>query len=203
LETLKNATKSFGPLLKVFATDYDATTTCGTDAWESIFTLFQRSGTAITHQLIVRCFEQCMSIQDDSTATFTTYIFRLNESLAQLVTVKLMSISEIYALAAIMGLHLSPSARHERAYSDLMAFIDEGNTLTLEEVLKIGLKYSHDSPSTANAFAAVSAADSPVCNLRCPRCCDTRDVTPPPLRSSSSHWSHSLSFVSVRTIKGR
>jgi hypothetical protein len=39
-KTLKNATKSFGPLLKVFATDYDATTTCGTDAWESIFTLF-------------------------------------------------------------------------------------------------------------------------------------------------------------------
>jgi len=61
--------------------------------------------------------------------------------------------------------------------------------------LKIGLKYSHDSPSTANAFAAVSAADSPVCNLRCPRCCDTRDVTPPPLRSSSSHWSHSSSSV--------
>jgi hypothetical protein len=45
-----------------------------------------------------------------------------------------------------------------------MTFIDEGNALTLEEVLKIGLKYSRDSPSTANAFAAVRAADSPVCN---------------------------------------
>jgi hypothetical protein len=103
-KTLKNATKSFGPLLKVFATDYDATTTCGTDVWESIFTLFPRSGTAITHQLIVRGFEQCMSIQDDSTATFTNYIARLNESLAQLVTVKPRSLSEIYALAALMGL---------------------------------------------------------------------------------------------------
>jgi hypothetical protein len=51
-KTLKNATQCFGPLLKVFATDYDATTTCGTDAWESIFTLFPWSGTAITHQLI-------------------------------------------------------------------------------------------------------------------------------------------------------
>jgi hypothetical protein len=61
-KTLKNTTKSFGPLLKVFATYYDATTTCGTDAWESIFTLFPLAGAAITHQLIVSCFEQCMSI---------------------------------------------------------------------------------------------------------------------------------------------
>jgi len=134
-KTLKNAIKSFGPLLKVFATDYDDTSSCGTDAWESIFTLFQRAGTAITHQLIVSGFEQCMSLPDDSTATFTKYIVRLNESLDQLATVKQMSISEIYALAAFMGLHLSSSARHERDYLDLMSFIDEGNALTLEEVL--------------------------------------------------------------------
>jgi hypothetical protein len=38
-----------------------------------------------------------------------------------------MSISEIYALAPIMGLHLSPSARHERAYRDLMTFIDDSS----------------------------------------------------------------------------
>ncbi len=112
-KTLKNATKSFGPLLK------------------------PRAGTAITHQLIVSGFEQCMSIQDDSTATFTKYIARLNESLAQLATVKPMSLSEIYALATLMGLHLSSSVRHDRAYRDLMSFIDQGNSLTLEEVLKI------------------------------------------------------------------
>jgi hypothetical protein len=47
-----------------------------------------------------------------------------------------MSISEIYAFTAIMGLHLSPSARHERAYSDLMTLIDEGNALTIEECLQ-------------------------------------------------------------------
>ena len=85
-KTLKNATQSFGPLLQVFASDYDATTTCGTDAWESIFTLFPRAGAAITHQLIVSGFAQCMSIKDDSTATFTKYMARLNESLAQLAT---------------------------------------------------------------------------------------------------------------------
>ena len=65
-----------------------------------------------------------------------------------------------------MGLHLSSSPRHERAYRDLMTFIDEGNALTLEEVLKIGLKYSRDRPSTANAFITVRAADA-VCNRAC------------------------------------
>ena len=191
-KTLKNATKSFGPLLKVFATDYDTTTTCVTDAWESIFTLFPRAGAAITHQLIVIGFEQCMSIHDDSTATFTKYIACLNESLAQLATVKPMSISEIHALVALMGLHLSPSARHERAYRDLMTFIDEVNALTLEEVLKIGLKYSRDRPSTANAFAPVRAADA-VCTRACPLCC-TRGRSPHPSsrnssRTGSSHGS--------------
>ena len=44
-----------------------------------------------------------------------------------------MTISEIYALAALMGLHLSESSRHERAYRDLMTFIDEGNALTLKK----------------------------------------------------------------------
>jgi hypothetical protein len=130
-------------------------------------------------------FEQCMSIQDDSTATFTKYIARLNESLAQLATVKPMSISEIYALAALMGLHLSPSARHERAYRDLMTFIDEGNALTLEEVLKIGLKYFSDCPSTTNAFAAVRAADA-VCTRACPLCCPCGPSPHPSSRNSSS-----------------
>ena len=32
---------------------------------------------------------------------------------------------------------------------DVMTFIDEGNALTLEEVLNIGLKYSRDLPSIA------------------------------------------------------
>jgi len=126
-----------------------------------------------------------MSIQDDSTDTFTKYITRLNESLAQLSTVKPMLISEIYALAAFMGLHLSPSARHERVYSNLMTFIDEGNALTLEEVLKIGLKYSCDRPSTANAFADVRAADA-VCTRACPLCC-LRGRSPHPSSRNSSN----------------
>ena len=144
-KTLKTATKSFGPLLTVFAADYDATAACGTLAWERMFTMFPCAGTAITHQLIMIGFQQCMSLKDDTTEAFTKYmalLALLNESLAQLSTVKPMALSEIYALDALMVLHLSESSRHECAYSDLMTYINEGNALTLEEVLKIGLKYS-------------------------------------------------------------
>jgi hypothetical protein len=169
-KTLKNTTQSFGPLLKVFAVDYAANLACGTHAWEQIFTAFPFAGTAITHQLVVSGFEQCISLEEDSTARFTQYMARLNESLAQLSTVQQMTLSEIYALAALMDLHLSESSRHERAHSDLMTFIDEGNALTLEEVLKVGLKYSRDRPSTANAYRATRSADA-VCNCACPRCC--------------------------------
>jgi hypothetical protein len=184
-KTLKNATQSFGPLLKVFADDYAANPACGTNAWEQIFTAFPCAGTAITHQLSVSGFQQCISLEDDSTAGFTQYMSRLNESLSQLSTVQPMTISEIYALDALMGLHLSESSRHERAYRDLMTFIDEGNALTLEEVLKIGLKYSLDRPSTANAYCAMRNADA-VCNRACPLCCKRGRSPQPASRTSSS-----------------
>ncbi len=119
-------------------------------------------------------------------------------NLSQVSTVKQLAISEIYALDALMGLHLSGSSRHERAYSDLMTYINEGNALTLDEVLKIGLKYSRDLHSVANAFRAMRDADA-VCNHACPLCCK-RDFrgseTPRPSRSRSSPRSNSSSHAS-------
>jgi hypothetical protein len=197
-KTLKTATKSFGPLLIVFADDYDATAACGTLAWERIFTAFPCAGAAITHQLIVSCFEHCMSLTGDTTEEFTKYMARLNESLAQLSTVKPLALSEIYALASLMGLHQSASSRHERAYPELVTNINEGNALTLDEVLKVGLKYSRDRPSAANAFRAMHDAAA-VCNHACPLCCK-RDFrgseTPRPSRSCSSPRSNSSSRAS-------
>jgi hypothetical protein len=114
-KTLKKATKSFGPLLKVFAKGYGTTTSSSTDAWVSIFTSYPLAVDAITHKLLVSCLERCMSIPDYSSPAFTKYIAHINESLAQLDTVQLMSVTNIYALAALMGLHLSSSARYERA----------------------------------------------------------------------------------------
>ena len=66
-----------------------------------------------------------------------------------------------------------------------MTFIDEDKALTLEEVLKIGLKYSHNSPSTNNALAAVRAANA-VCTRACPLCCARGRSNHPSSRNSSS-----------------
>ena len=169
-KTLKTTTKSFGPLLSVFADDYDASAACGTLAWERIFTAFPCAGAAITHQLIVSGFQYCMSLNDDTTEEFTKYMARLNESLAHLSTVQPMALSEIYALGALMGLHQSALSRHERAYSELMTYINESNAITLDEVLKIGLMHSRDHHSAAKPFRAVHEAAA-VCNHACPLCC--------------------------------
>jgi hypothetical protein len=75
-------------------------------------------------------------------SSFTKYIAHINESLTLIDTVQQMSVTNIYALDVLMGLHLSSSARHERAYRDLMTYIDEGYAITLEQVMKIGLLQS-------------------------------------------------------------
>jgi hypothetical protein len=77
-KTLKKATKSFGPLLKVFAKDYGTAASSGTDAWVSIFTLYPLAGAVITHKLLVSGLERCMSIPDDSMPAFTKYIAHIN-----------------------------------------------------------------------------------------------------------------------------
>jgi hypothetical protein len=136
-----------------------------------------------------------MSLKGDTTEEFTKYMARLNESLTQLSTVKPLTLSEIYALAALMGLHQSASSRHERAYRDLITYINKGNALTLNEVLKVCLKHSRDCPSASNAFRAMHDAAA-VCNHACPLCCK-RDFrgseTPLPSRSCSSPRSNSSS----------
>jgi len=183
-KTLKTATKSFGPLLSVFADNYDATVACGTLAWDRIFTAFPCAGTAITHQLIESGFQHCMSLQSDTTEEFTQYMARLNEYVAQLSTVQPLALSEIYALGALMGLHQSASSHHERAYRELITYINEGNAITLDEVLKIGLEHSRDHHSAAKAFLAVhDGAD--VCNHTCHVCCkhDFRGRKTPCLRA--------------------
>jgi hypothetical protein len=56
------------------------------------------------------------------------------------------------------------------AYRELLTYINEGNALTLDEVLKTGLRYSRDHHSAAQAFRAVHD-DAAVCNHACPLCC--------------------------------
>jgi hypothetical protein len=82
-----------------------------------------------------------------------------------------------------MGLYLSDAHGHQKAYKDLIAFIDEGNELTLDKVQNTVIYHSRDT--SLRAFALTHAGASPSCNHRCPRCCDPRGTTPRPSRSSS------------------
>jgi hypothetical protein len=92
---------------------------------------------------------------------------RVNESLAQLATVKPMSLSEIYVLAAVMGLHLSQSPRHERSYREVYhtyAALLEVNDISPHQVLferKID-DFSHKDAGDAIAAVAARFPDSDV-----------------------------------------
>ena len=58
---------------------------------------------------------------------------------------------------------------------------------SLEDVLRIGLKYSRDRPSTSSAYRAMRDADV-VCNCACPLCCK-RGRSPHPASCTSSRAS--------------
>jgi hypothetical protein len=181
---MKDKTAHFGPLLKVFRGDNGTAPTCGTDAWTHIFTLYPLAGAAITHKLLACGLEKCLTFKDDSTANFTAYVATVNESASHLGNMPTMSVTDIYALVTLMGLHLSSSERHEKAYSELIACVDEGNALTLEKVQQVGLKYDLSRHPVARTFELTSDGTAEVCNHSCPRC---------------SSWPHAQTFSHLQS----
>jgi hypothetical protein len=87
----------------------------------------------------------------------------------------------------------SEASGHQKAYKELLAHIDDGHALTLDEVQHEIIRFSRSH--ALRAFALTHAGNSPVCNHCCPRCCDTRGETPRPSHSSSSPRSHSSSHA--------
>jgi hypothetical protein len=150
---LQDKTELFGPLLKVFSSNLGTASACGTAAWTQIFTLYPLAGNTITHKLLACGLEKCLTFKDDSTAAFTAYIAVVNESSSQLSNMPPMSITDIYALVTLMGLHLSSSDHHEKAYHELIAYVDEGNSLALEKVQQVRLKYASSRHPVACTFA--------------------------------------------------
>ena len=125
-------------------------------------------------------------------AAVTDYIASVNASASQLSHVEPMTVPDVYALVTLMGLYLSDASGHQKAYKELLAYIDDGHALTLEKVQSMIIRFSNSH--APRAFALTHAGDSSVCNHRCPRCCasrDSREASPRPSRSTSprSHTS--------------
>ena len=115
-----------------------------------------------------------------------------------------LSIRDVFALVTLMGLYLSEASGHQKAYKELLAYVDAGYALTLDVVQQVIIRYSR---SKSNRVFAVrngdmhctqacprccsSARNHETCTHRCPRCCDTRGSTPRPSRSSSRDGSRS------------
>jgi hypothetical protein len=60
-------------------------------------------------------------------------------------------------LVTLMGLHMSSSDLHEKACSELTAYVGEGNVITLEKVQQVGLKYARSLHPVARTFSRSTA----------------------------------------------
>jgi hypothetical protein len=180
---LKDRTRQFAHLHKVFTNIPSNTPQCGTAAWTQIFFHYPLSGAVLAHKLLARGLKACLKFKDDSSAAGCAYIESVNTSVSQLSNLPHLSVPDVFALVSLMGLYLSDAHGHQKAYKDLIAFIDEGNELTLDKVQNTVIYHSRDT--SLRAFALTHAGASPSCNHRCPRCCDPRGTTPRPSRSSS------------------
>jgi hypothetical protein len=199
---LKQQTKSFAPLHKVFSKIKVNSPDSGTSAWTEIFLLYPVTGASIAHKLLARGLKTYLNfklmmifycsfrnkILNDSMASALEYIASVNASASQLSHVQPMTVQDVYALVTLMGLCLSEASGYQKEYKELLAHIDDSHALTLEKVQHEIIRFS-DSRAP-RAFALTHDSDSSVCNHCCPRCCDSRGETPRPSRSSSSLRSH-------------
>ena len=112
---------------------------CGSDAWTEIFLLYPLTGASIAHKLLDRCLKKCLGFTDDSPAACTAYIASINTSVSQLG--QDMSVHDVFAVT-LMGLYISPASGHQKGYKELLAYVDAGNALTLDDVQHAMIRYS-------------------------------------------------------------
>ena len=99
-----------------------------------------------------------------------------------------MSMSDLFALVALVGMDRSKHQRYRKAYQELITDIDAGNAVSLDQVLQIGFKHARRSsrPVTALAALRMDCSCNPRTGYTCPNCAkDSRGNTPRSTRSSS------------------
>jgi len=169
---LKSKTQNFAPLHHVFVRVRPGSPNCGSDAWTKNFLLYPLTGASIAHKLLARGLQQCLILTDDSTEACTEDIARINTSVSQLGHMNAMSVRDVFALVILMGLFLSTTSGHQKAYKELLAYVDAGNALTLDDVQHAMIPYSRSKQPRAFSSrrpAAVRRTDER-CSNCCPRC---------------------------------
>ena len=190
---LRDKSQTFGALLQVFVDIPCTTRNCGSDVWNAIFTKYPLVGPSVTHKLIARTIQFLLTTPaTDSEADFVPWMDKVNTAHAQLQGVPPMSMSDLFALVALVGMDRSKHGRYQKAYQELIADIDAGNAVSLDKVMQIGLKHARRSSRPVTALAALRKTweEDCSCNPRikytCPNCAkDSRGNTPRSTRSSS------------------
>ena len=103
------------------------------------------AGAVLAHKLLARGLKVCLKFKDDSSAAGCAYIESVNTSVSQLSNLPHLSVPDVFALVSLMGLYLSEAHGHQKAYKDLISFIDEGNELTLDKVQNTVIYHSCDT----------------------------------------------------------
>jgi hypothetical protein len=77
---LKDRTRQFAHLHKVFTNIPSNTPQCGTAAWTQIFFYYPLAGAVLAHKLLARGLKACLKFKDDSSADGCAYIESVNTS---------------------------------------------------------------------------------------------------------------------------
>ena len=72
-----------------------------------------------------------------------------------------MSVRDVFALVTLMGLYISPASGHQKVYKELLAYVDAGHALTLDDVQHAMIWYSRSKLNRVFASAATRAAPTP------------------------------------------
>jgi hypothetical protein len=94
----------------------------------------------------------------DPPAVCTDYIALINTSDSQLGHMKDMSVRNVFALLTLMGLYISTASDHQKAYKELLAYVDTGNALTLDDVQHAMILYSGQSRIVSSLYAETTCA---------------------------------------------
>ena len=124
---LKDKTKGFAPLRKVFAKIKVNSLDSGTNAWREIFLLYPVIGASIVCKLLARGLRTCLGFKDDSTAAATDYIASINGSASQLSHMQPMTVPDVYALVTLMlswsSTSLKPPRRPTKSFSPTLTTV--------------------------------------------------------------------------------